>query len=172
MRPMTVALALLTLASGSRADVIHACVAKPNGKIRIVASADMCKTSETAVDWDQSGPPNGPFKFVGFTTATVSGNAGVLEWTRACGAESSGTRACKSDEIVFSAAPPQITNPDDQAWVIPVLIAPNTDVSGFQNSGVCAVLGGAAGLTVDGHGRYNNAACTEAHRVACCAPGN
>ena len=79
MRPMILAVALLplTLASVSRADVIHACVAKPNGKIRIVASADMCKPSETAVDWDQSGPATGPFKFVGFTTATV-GASGIL----------------------------------------------------------------------------------------------
>lgn len=182
MRPtiaLPLAVALLTVASASHADVIHACVAKANGKLRIVANEGMCKASESALSWEQSPPPPAPpvppFKFVGFTTATVgsAGNfqAGILEWTRACAAEFTGARACKSDEVIFSAVAPQITNPDELAWVIPVFIAANTDVSGFQNFGNCAVLAnGGSGLVVDGHGRYNNATCTDAHRVACCAP--
>src|SRR5262245_37997873 len=178
MNCVLVALALvLCLGQSAFADTINACVAKPNGKIRIVANTGMCKASETGLSWESSPPPSpAPFKLVGFTTATIgaSGNltAGVLEWTRTCAAEFTGARACKSDEVVFSPAPPTITNPDDQAWVMPVLVAPNTDVSGFQNFGNGCAAPNGTGLTVDGHGRYNNSDCTNAHRVACCAPAN
>src|SRR5262249_25903811 len=126
MNCVLVALALvLCFAQSALADTINACVAKSNGKIRIVANTEMCKTSETGLSWESSPVPRPtPFKFVGFSTATIgaSGNlsAGELEWTRTCAAEFTGARACKSDEVVFSPAPPQITNPDDQAWVIPV----------------------------------------------------
>jgi type VI secretion system secreted protein Hcp len=50
----------------SKADVtIHACVAKADGSVRIVAVANACKNGEAALDWSQQGPagdigPAGP----------------------------------------------------------------------------------------------------------------
>jgi hypothetical protein len=42
--------------------VIHACVNKQTGAVRIVATAANCKVTETAVTWNQTGPqgPQGP----------------------------------------------------------------------------------------------------------------
>ena len=41
----------------STADaVIHACVAKADGSVRIVAAANACKNNEASVDWSQQGP--------------------------------------------------------------------------------------------------------------------
>ena len=99
---LAVLVLLLAAATLARADVIHGCVARSNGKLRIVAVAGMCNSrTETPLDWNQSGPTSGPFQFVGFTTATVgpSGpfNAGILDLTRACGAEFPGARVCKTD---------------------------------------------------------------------------
>jgi hypothetical protein len=102
--------------------------------------------------------------------------AGVLERTKACRAEFPGARACKSEEVIFAADPPEIQNPDDPAWVLPNIVSPGIDISGAGYGYSCANLTGnnqkAAGMTVDGHGRYSNAPCTEAHRVACCVPSN
>ena len=177
---LTLLVLLLAAPALAKADVIHACVAKSNGKLRIVAAAGMCNTrTETPLDWNQSGPGSGPFQFVGFTTATVgpSGpfNAGILDLTRACGAEFPGARVCKTDEIVFATNLPTITNPDDFAWAIPSAIAQNVDVTGSSVTSACVPISvssnaNAQGLVVDGHGRYSNAACSEAHRVACCVP--
>ena len=184
MRPVVLTLALALAFSAPAhplpADVIHACVQKSNGKLRIVASAGMCRGPETPLDWSQTGPANGPFKLAGFTTATVGSvgnlNAGVLEWTRACRAEFAGARACKSEEVIFAVDPPQIPNPDDPAWVLPNVISNGLDISGAGYAVSCATLTNnnpnALGLTVDGHGRYSTAPCTEAHRVACCVPSN
>ena len=181
MRPLValaLALAVLSPARAVPADVAHACVAKSNGKVRIVAVAGMCNTrTETPLDWNQSGLSSGPFKFAGFTTATAgsigNANAGMLEWTRACRTEFPGSRACRSDEVLFAVDLPQIANPDDFAWVIPQVIANGLDVSGAGFTSSCAAFTNnptAMGLLVDGHGRYTNASCTEAHRVACCVP--
>jgi hypothetical protein len=138
MRPpiaaASVGFALLVTARVSLSDVIHACVAKSNGRLRIVAMESMCNgRSETPLSWN-TGPGSGPFRFVGFTSASVGSsgalNAGMLEWTRACGAEFSGARACRSGEVVFAVDPPQIANPDDAAWVIPDVVGNGLDVSG------------------------------------------
>jgi hypothetical protein len=36
---------------------IHGCYQKENGNLRVVASATDCKTNETAIQWNQQGPP-------------------------------------------------------------------------------------------------------------------
>jgi len=176
---LTVLVLLLAAPALARADVIHGCVAKAGGHLRIVATAGQCTTHEASLDWNSSGPGGATFVFVGFTTATVGAsgpfNAGILDLTRACGAEFPGARVCKTDEIVFATNLPTITNPDDFAWAIPSAIAQNVDVTGSAITSACTTLSyssnaNAQGLVVDGHGRYSNAACSEAHRVACCVP--
>ena len=58
--------ATLALAkSGGDSQVIHACYKSDtpsNGQVRIVGSADVCKSNETSIDWNVTGPagPAGP----------------------------------------------------------------------------------------------------------------
>ncbi len=47
-------------AHGGDAALIHACVAKANGDMRIVAAAEECRSSEYALDWNQKGEPGAP----------------------------------------------------------------------------------------------------------------
>ena len=84
-------------ASAHASDPIHACVAKANGKIRIVAFAGDCKASETALAWS---PAQARLELVGFTTATVPGGAGIFEWTRACSAQFPGANLHALRELV------------------------------------------------------------------------
>jgi type VI secretion system secreted protein Hcp len=48
------------LAHGGDGTLIHACVGKPNGEMRIVAAAEDCRSSEYALDWNQKGEPGAP----------------------------------------------------------------------------------------------------------------
>src|SRR5262245_15125094 len=169
LKTSAIALALLSLTRVSAADPIHACVMKSNGKLRVVADASMCKSSETAVDLN---PDPRRISLAGFTTATLAGNAGALELTRTCEAEFAGSRVCWSGDLYLTFNPPAISNPADFAWVQPTIVGSSpspVDVSGTQLPVPgCATVGAADGLLVDGHGRYNVATCSELHRVACC----
>jgi hypothetical protein len=55
-------LAMAAAVPAHAANVIHACVNKQNGAVRIVAAAANCKATETAVSWNMTGPtgPQGP----------------------------------------------------------------------------------------------------------------
>ena len=155
-------------ASAQTGDPIHACVTKAGGKLRIVAAAGQCKSSETALSWNEAPPRP---ELVGFTTASVPGAAGVFEWTRTCAAQFVHARVCQVEELVLGATPTLISSPEDFAWVLPSNSASAQLAGTPPNAGVtCAVSDGGAGLVVNGHGFFGFRACGEAHRVACCAP--
>jgi len=40
--------------------VIHGCFNKQNGNLRVVESGGACRSSESAIDWNQQGPPGPP----------------------------------------------------------------------------------------------------------------
>ena len=44
-------------AHGGDTRLIHACVKKGNGDLRIIAASGTCKHNETALHWSISGPP-------------------------------------------------------------------------------------------------------------------
>ncbi len=48
--------------AGNNDFIIHGCVDKVNGNLRIVASGTSCRNNETSLDWNQQGPqgPAGP----------------------------------------------------------------------------------------------------------------
>jgi hypothetical protein len=62
---MAVALAALVLAAGGVAfatipdsdGTIHGCYGKSSGNLRVVESANDCRNNETALNWNQQGPP-------------------------------------------------------------------------------------------------------------------
>lgn len=60
-------------AHGGDAALIHGCVQKSSGQLRIVAPSERCAASETAVDWNQQGPPGPP------GPAGADGGAGGLQ---------------------------------------------------------------------------------------------
>jgi len=131
---------------------------------------------------------------VGFTSATIEGNQGVLNLTLACQNEFSGTRVCTSAEVLrtfnvpdFPTPPPGLPRPDlHQAWIMPTLLeaTPNVDMSGVQASNpgnftcsdVTSQIGG-TGLVIGwasavrhGYGLFSLYNCMKRARVACCGP--
>jgi hypothetical protein len=52
--------------------VYHGCVGNGSGNLRVVAPGESCKSSETAIDWNRTGPqgPQGPQGIQGQTGAT------------------------------------------------------------------------------------------------------
>ncbi len=76
--------AQMALAHGGDPTAIHACLDK-DGKTRIIAAPgigdpnQLCKSSETAVDWNQTGPP-GPAGAAGPTTF-VQGTGQVINFS-------------------------------------------------------------------------------------------
>jgi hypothetical protein len=60
---------------GGAPSVVHACVKKSNGDVRIIAPGGTCKANETPLDWNIAGPsgppgPQGPTGPTGPTGAT------------------------------------------------------------------------------------------------------
>lgn len=74
-----------------------------------------------------------PFQLVGFTTATLAGNQGVLAFGRACQQDFPGSWMCSSVEVLETTAiPSDLTGP---AWVRPTYVAGGSPV-GHDASGV------------------------------------
>ncbi len=125
-------------------------------------------------------------QLVGFTTATATGDAGILTFHKLCFAEFPGSRMCTSDEIVATIDPP-LTAGTEYAWVHSVLVASLASRSSvFDSLGIEYELGfnhrpNCAGWAYTGpfgpviatdSGSATVHACTEANRIACCAPVN
>lgn len=120
-----------------------------------------------------------PRGLVGFTTATTTGDAGVLAMTKLCQAEFPSSRMCRSAEVLATQTVP--TLPEASAWVQPTLVPAATgtvpsiaaDASGRNASpGALSCDGwannGNDGLVVDQLGRFGLGTCATAYRVACC----
>ena len=71
---------------------IHACYQKRSGDLRVVRSADDCRSSERALSWNQQGPAGaavvarmrgGPFTFTDFSTREIPLSGAT--WTQQAG---------------------------------------------------------------------------------------
>ena len=119
------------------------------------------------------------FQLVGFTSAVMLGNSGVLGFTLACQAEFLSSRMCTTREVVETVVVPSLSGPD--AWVQPVfIINPGGDsadaISGLREPSSRALncLGWSVdtqltGLTATAIGSFRTHICNELHPVACCA---
>lgn len=119
-------LAATAAAAGAQTtDVIHACAHRSNGKLRIVAAAGQCKNAEVGISWNAAGPPGPPapspaaINFVGFSSTTFAGSAGLLAFADACRSSFTGSHQCTSEELVASSAPVAATG---LAWVRPEIV--------------------------------------------------
>src|SRR3954451_9920514 len=100
--PMVVGLAALVLAAGGVAfatipdsgGTIHGCYQKGNGNLRVVEAAGDCRGNETAITWNQQGPPGPPggssvqklpTMVLSDGDRTVLFTAGPLTFTAHCG---------------------------------------------------------------------------------------
>ena len=127
------------------------------------------------------------FQLVGFTSATYTGDTGVLGFTRGCQAEFGLSRMCTSEEVVETVDVPNVAT-SDPAWVRPTFEPVSAGPGGISASRVVADVSGihadfprelscegwhssGTGLAVDGDGRFGKLSCTNAPRpLACCAP--
>lgn len=158
---------------------------KPTGTtphFRIWTAAVLCLCGLMAV----AGPVSAQtpeFQLVGFSTATATGDAGILGLNKLCHNEFPGSRLCVSDEVIATVNPTlEVTR--EYAWVHSKLVV---SLSAAQN--VYDATGKA--LSVPGHspncegwsyqatwgmtittdsGAAINRLCSESNRVACCAP--
>ena len=132
-------------------------------------------------------------QLVGFTSTTVTGDAGVLGMTNACHLEFSATRMCTSEEVMNTVAMP-VLPAETQAWVRPVFGpissaiagAMTIDHSGTVSSNNTSSVGtnasqgqscrgwssnsfGNIGLTASDEGGFSLLSCDVPRSVACCA---
>ena len=118
-------------------------------------------------------------QLVGFTSATFTGDQGVLGFTLACQVDFPASRMCNSVEVMETVIiPAGLTG---TAWVRPVIEAAAAsmflvDASGIFTSGSnsCigwSVAGDTGGLFVSSTGQFATPgrACAVARAVACCA---
>ncbi len=135
-----------------------------------------------------SGAGELPRGLVGFSSATVQGDAGVFGMTAACQADFPTSRMCLTTEVIATQALPALSS-SDMGWVQPVLLTGNTGPEGAGTGGalVDAASGHAVpvsgtlscqswinaasgiGLVVLSNGGIGTGACDTAHQVACCA---
>ena len=141
----------------------------------------------------ETGPP-GPaggggsgeaaFQFVGFSTATLSGSAGIFVMNAACHADfGANSRMASSREILDSTTQP-LLNSSSAAWVRPEIVAASApghteqyvwDYSGLSHFRADISCGGWSttikeGLSINGDGIFAVGACTRLKFVACSAP--
>lgn len=127
-----------------------------------------------------------PYQFVGFSTATVQGDAGVFGMTAQCQATFDATaRMCTSVEVMETVVLPSSLPPNTSGWVRPVFVPTGSgsgfviDAGGEQSSdlscrGWSTSYSGNSGLVVDDDGRIStqnySSHCNQARPVACCKP--
>ena len=128
-------------------------------------------------------------QLVGFTSTTVTGDAGVLGMTNACHLEFAATRMCTSEEVMNTVAMPVLPE-ETQAWArptfVPVASGAAGSAYGLDQSGmlsgdltsgfdIMTCLGwttssfSRSGLTVSSVGQVTTESCDTAQPVACCA---
>ena len=117
--------------------------------------------------------------FLGFSTETVTGNAGLLGMNNACIAEyGENAKFCSSKDIILS---PSLTAQSGQSWVRPHIVASTTitsnvlvDYSGISGSVTdlsCRGWGIEAGVGLGINGAnlaFMSLACGAEYHVACC----
>jgi hypothetical protein len=137
-----------------------------------------------------SGPPadaSPRFQLVGFTSALLSGEQGVLGFTSACQQEFANSRMCTSVEVLETTTVP--AGLVGEAWVRPTIVAAPANVvvdasgatdlpDGLSCAGWRTSALDASGLVMDSVGRFRSArhaptadrGCGVARAVACCGP--
>jgi hypothetical protein len=129
------------------------------------------------------GLPAAAVQFVGRTTQTFAGSAGVLAFAQACQADfGPGTRSCTSEELLNTVVLPALDG--GPSWIRPTFVPVGggsvsvfQDMSGVVSSSSSAQLtcngwinqsNNVTGLTVDSTGSFDLLACNAGRTVACC----
>jgi hypothetical protein len=132
------------------------------------------------------------YQLVGFSAGASRGSSGVLQLSTLCQATYPESRICTADEVVKSVTFPTITSsatsPGLQGWVMPTSIGgrgmnmgydittglqndtENLTCNGWSETGSTSSLTSEGGLAVSDRGQFRVVACSNALKVACCAP--
>jgi len=186
----------------AEAQTIEACAKNSNGRLRSVPTNVPCKPSETRLSWNimgSQGPmglqgdigPKGPsgmsgsnnavFQFVGATSTTYPGNAGIYTYTKACQQDYPGSRMCSSKEYMLTVDFPA-QGSFFGAWIRPTFspmadgTLRATDLSGATGQPATLTCNGwrsggqSSGLSVSDTGQFGIVTCGSSIPVACCAP--
>lgn len=89
-------------------------------------------------------------QYVGATTATLDCSGGIFTFNRACHADFSGSRMCKSVEMIDTVNPPIVGNPGERAWVL-ATFQPRGGALLLADRVGDALRGRAARLSTGGH---------------------
>jgi hypothetical protein len=122
--------------------------------------------------------------FIGFSSAADAGDAGYAVLSQKCDAAYPGSRMCSTAEYLNSVHPAKTFRSNSGAWIRSVRGGPSSDVSGAligsdtagdncsgwftAGSGFGGSTNVHVGLTVNGRGQFQPAACTARRAVACC----
>jgi hypothetical protein len=174
-----VVVALLLAASQAAAEVATGCLSR-SGTINKVAIGNepkgACGSRQTEITLQLGGgSPEPHFRFVGVTTATVTGAAGIFGLSTLCGEEFSGSRVCMSRELIETVDPSLEPGEPVHAWIHPTFVpTEGTDISGqpaVTCSGWSSNSRSQLGLSVHAHlGSFTRTQCDQALPAACCAP--
>jgi hypothetical protein len=109
-------------------------------------------------------------RLVGFTEARSPGAVGLFQLHRLCKEEFGvKSRMCTISEVQRTVTVPDLSM--DTAWVNTEKYSPANVADRFSDCGGWSDPGGVAAV-VDDLGRFESVfSCSEAHAVACCAPG-
>ena len=109
-------------------------------------------------------------RLVGFTAKRSTGTIGLFQLHALCREEFGvKSRMCTLSEVQRTVSIPAL--PMDTAWVNTEKFAPADVVDRLSDCGGWSDAGG-AGAVVDDLGRFMSVhSCSEAHAIACCAPG-
>jgi len=124
------------------------------------------------------------YQFVGISTSTHEGDAGVRNFTLSCQKDYPGSRFCTSEEYLNTVKFPAQSK-TGEAWIRPVfstIVSPGAasvlDISGVASGAsdwlTCSAWNDASasytGLSVKENGSFAASPCLKAIPVTCCAP--
>jgi hypothetical protein len=175
-----VVVALLLAAAQATAEVATGCLTRL-GTINKVAIGNepkvACGSRQTEITLQLGGGSSEPhFRFVGVTTATATGAAGIFGLSDLCAEEFSGSRVCMSRELIETVDPPLEPGREPvRAWIHPTFVpTEGTDISGLPAdtcSGWSSNSRTQLGLSVHAYlGSFTRLPCDQVLPAACCAP--
>lgn len=117
--------------------------------------------------------------FVGFSSATATGDSGIMELNRLCQISFTGSHMCTTNELMNSVNKGNKTPSAGTAWIKPFMIfyyQPSfavVDIAGFEGEPRYLSCHGwtdvyDTGSAIDATGKFSRQACNNSLNIACC----
>ena len=122
---LSLAVLIVLTPSAMGQDKISGCLLTPGGILYNVRIGDTpsaaCRPQDTTMMWNVGGPAPPVFEFVGLSSTSHIGGAGILTLNSACQSTFPGSRMCTTEEILETVSPPSIVG-SVGGWVRPVFV--------------------------------------------------